>query len=135
MCDNNCTNYLAYKSVGYVIGTLTEVLLATQGKIAKRVLNWLLSVSAVSVRSIQPIVLGRTKPTGGTLKSRSLCLCIDRFHMTSRRPCLCTKKSCGNWTILTFFYSKQFAKLLTTRLKTNGLVFAFKLVHVPLYYW
>ena len=38
-CDNNCTNYLAYKSVGYVIGTLTEVLLATQGKIAKRVLN------------------------------------------------------------------------------------------------
>ena len=51
---------------------------------------------------------------------------IDCFHMTSRGhiymyktmnrlPCLCTKKSCGNWI---FFYSKQVAKLLTTWLKT-----------------
>ena len=51
---------------------------------------------------------------------------IDCFHMTSRGhiymyktmnqlPCLCTKKSCGNWI---FFYSKKFAKLLTTWLKT-----------------
>ena len=63
---------------------------------------------------------------------------IDRFHMTSRRPYLCTKqwisghvcvqkKSCGNWTLFTcmfktFFYSKQFAKLLTTWLKTISIV-------------
>ena len=52
---------------------------------------------------------------------------IDCFHMTSRGHIYqCTKrwigchvcvqkKSCGNWI---FFYSKQFAKLLTTWLKT-----------------
>ena len=57
---------------------------------------------------------------------------IDRFHMTSRRPYLCTKQWIGGHVcvqkhsvgiklfspVKTFFYSKQFAKLLTTWLKT-----------------
>ena len=43
----------------------------------------------------------------------------DRFHMTSRRPCLCTKIIM--WEFNSFHiihYSKQFAKLLNTWLKT-----------------
>ena len=40
------------------------------------------------------------------------------FHMASRRPCLCTKKNPVGIELFshvkTFFYSKQFAKLLTT---------------------
>ena len=55
-----------------------------------------------------------------------ICQAIDRFHMTSRRPYFCAKqcghvcvqnKSCGLElfsNVKTFFYSKQFAKLLTT---------------------
>ena len=48
---------------------------------------------------------------------------IDRFHMTSRQPYLCTKNIYILWELnsfhmLDFFYSKQFAKLQTTWLKT-----------------
>ena len=48
---------------------------------------------------------------------------IDGFHLMSRRPCLCTKQWMFVYKKLfshakTFFYSKQFAKLLTTWLKT-----------------
>ena len=43
---------------------------------------------------------------------------IDHFHMTSLRPCLCTKNNPVGIDLFshvkTFFYSKQFAKLLTT---------------------
>ena len=56
---------------------------------------------------------------------------IDSFHMTSRRPYLCTKQWIGGHVcvrknpleielfshVKTFFYSKQCAKLLTTWLK------------------
>ena len=49
---------------------------------------------------------------------------LVRFHMTSRRPCLCTKKNPVGVKLFshvqTFFHSKQFAKqlLLTTCLET-----------------
>ena len=57
---------------------------------------------------------------------------IDRFHMTSRRPYLCKKQWLGGHVcvqknpvgielfshVKAFFYSKQFAELLTTWLKT-----------------
>ena len=70
--------------------------------------------------------------------SHDVTVAIFVYKTVDRRPCLCTKKNPVGIELFshvkTFFYSKQFAKLLTTRLKTNGLVFAFKLVQVPLHY-
>ena len=43
------------------------------------------------------------------------------YKTMNRRPCLCTQKNPVGfelWHVKTFFYSKQFAKLLTTWLKT-----------------
>ena len=69
---------------------------------------------------------------------------IDRFHMTSRRPYLCTKQWIGGHVcrvqknpvgielfshVKTFFYSKQFAKLLTTWLKTIYNLFTLRVIH------
>ena len=66
------------------------------------------------------------------LRPQSKLWLIDCFHMTSRRPYLCTKQWIGGHVcvqknpvgielfshVKTFFCSKQFAKLLTTWLKT-----------------
>ena len=74
-------------------------------------------------------------------------LTIDRFHMTSQRPYLCTKQWIGGQVcvqknpvgielfshVKTFFYSKQFAKLLTTVTENDLLanLFAVSLVTAP----
>ena len=68
---------------------------------------------------------------------------IDRFHMTLRRPYLCKKQWIGSHVcvqknpvrielfshVKTFFYSKQFAKLLTTWLETIYKLFTIRVIH------
>ena len=70
--------------------------------------------------SLQSTTTFRNSQINFKLNSKVYCLSvvvIDRFHM-SRRPCLCTKKNPVGIELFSqvknFFYSKQFAKLLTT---------------------